>query len=226
MAQHDLEVWWPWSPHASVLSLLLGKKARQDDQNNLSVVSCTMLWSGKEVLDEAALGHRPKQLPQLRASHPLRGCPNMCHVPYESHLHHQREAGEMCQGFALFRAAKDYPKGFLNPSSWAPLGPGDQGAGGWFSQAAALGSWEEENWYTSRVLPDWLLSPSQNQHPLMGLFSWQKAIYFMLTTSWFPIPLPFSPNCNYPCRILTMQLVKAMTEIFPGQPNSNSHTSA
>lgn len=42
----------------------------------------------------------------------------------------------------------------------------------------------------------------------------------------FPSPLPFSPNCNYICPILTMQLVKTVTELFPGQLNSNSHRSA
>lgn len=39
-------------------------------------------------------------------------------------------------------------------------------------------------------------------------------------------PFPFSLSCNYPCPILTKLLVKTMTEIFPGQPNSNFCRSA
>lgn len=41
----------------------------------------------------------------------------------------------------------------------------------------------------------------------------------------FPSPSHFSPSLNYLCPILTMQLVKTMTEIFPDQPNSDSCTS-
>lgn len=89
------------------------------------------------------------------------------------------------------------------------------------SQWAALEVMRKENWCIFRILSDWFLSSTQNQHPSMGLSLWQRVIYF--SSFHFMVshpPFPFSLSCNYPCPILTKLLVKTMTEIFPGQTNS------
>lgn len=108
------------------------------------------------------------------------------HVPSKYHLQHQRQRLEGCAtGFSLLRAAKGCPQGFPNPSQeWL----GGQGAGA--SPESSSGGHEKRktDTYPGSSQTDFFLL-LKISIPQWGYSCDRGLFIFMLTTSWFPIPL-------------------------------------
>lgn len=141
------------------------------------------------------------------------------HMPFTSHLQCQRQRLEGCaMGFTLLWD-------FLNPSrGWL----GGQGADEQeVSQRAALGVMRRGELIHIQGCPRLISFSCSKSASLNGAVLVTEGYLFSCSPSCgFPSPLPFSLSHNYLCPILTMQLVKTVTEIFPGHPNSNCCTSA
>lgn len=187
------------------------------NEASISVLAPSWQWSWPG----DTLGDRSLQLTQLRISHPLQESPTTCPplpVP-------EAEAGKMWHGVCSAQGSKELLSGLPKPQPGMAGGPGELGAEGY--PASSSGVMRRRELIHIQGPPRLISFSCSKSGSLNGAVLVTEGYLFSCSPPHgFPSPLPFSLSHNYLCPILTMQLVKTMTEIFPGQLNSNSHRSA
>lgn len=190
MAQHDPGACQPWSLHTSALSLLQGKQEKLAHQNNL-LVSCTLLWGERG-------GHQSPATPlalegspgaQTAAAHtaPCSEGAQTCAL-HVSPAAPEAEAGGMCCRAQCAQGSKGLPSGLPGTQPGMAGGSGGWRAGGF--PASSSGGHEKRRTDTylgsSQTISFFLL---KIRIPQWGCSCDRGLLIFMLTTSWFPIPL-------------------------------------